>query len=257
MPRSGTTLVEQILAAHPDVHGAGELKVLSHLAASAAHSDWARGESYPNYLDLVSSPDRLNGLADAYLSAVASINGTARYVLDKKPQNFLYLGLIELLFGSCHVIHCVRDPIDTCVSCYMTFFGASGDASASGQSAGKAAWNWGPAGSLSGLGAFYRAYERQMRHWKEVLTVRTLDVRYEDVVNDLEGQVGRLLEFLGLPWNDRCLRFHESKRPVNTPSAAQVRKPVYRSSVGRWKQYGPQLSELIAALGGQPDRPTP
>ncbi|MGE5608111.1 MAG: tetratricopeptide repeat-containing sulfotransferase family protein [Bacillota bacterium] len=235
MLRSGTSLVEQILASHPQVYGAGELNTLSRIAIPLNNPDWTGGDFYPEYVDAISLR-RANKLANAYLSAIASLNSTATYVTDKMPHNFLYLGLIAILFPDCHVIHCTRNPLDTCLSCYMTHFANGHDYTH----------------DLAHLGAFYRDYQRLMTHWKQVLNFPMLEVRYEDVVSDLQGQTRRMLEFLELPWDERCLSFHKNKRPVSTASREQVRRPIYASSVARWKRYEPHLAPLIASLNHSP-----
>ena len=229
MPRSGTSLVEQILACHPQVYGAGELDDLVRVSASL-HD---QGDPYPLCLDKLTTP-KANRIAGEYLAAIASLNSTATYVTDKNPFNYVHLELIELFFPDSHVIHCVRDPLDTCLSCYMTDFEVAN----------------GFQSELRHVGTYYRQYERLMAHWKSVLKLPMLEVRYEDVVNDVEGQARRMLEFLSLPWDERCLSFHQSRRPVTTASRDQVRRPLYASSVGRWRHYEKHLSELIGALNG-------
>jgi hypothetical protein len=141
--------------------------------------------------------------------------------------------LIAILFPLARVIHCRRDPLDTCVSCFMTDF-ARGNFFSS---------------SLASAGHYYRQYERTMSHWKSVLDLPILEVNYEQVVADVEGQSRRMVEFLGLPWNAQCLRFFENKRFVETASQAQVREPIYKGSVGRWRHYEKHLGPLRAALG--------
>lgn len=232
MPRSGTSLVEQILASHPQVHGAGELRALSRIALEAAKRDPESQASFPECLDSISlrAADRM---ANDYLKEIASLNGIATYVTDKMPMNFLYLGMIATLFPDAHVIQCTRDPLDTCLSCYMTDF-SIGHEFAQG---------------LTDLGCFYRDYRRLIRHWTQVLNFPMLEVKYEDVVADLEGQTRRMLEFLDLPWDSRCLNFHQTSRPVLTASRDQIRRPLYKTSVGRWKHYREHLRELEAALG--------
>jgi len=227
MPRSGTSLVEQILASHPQVFGAGELDNLARAVISL--SDGAR--FHCDALDRLSLP-AVNQLAGKYLSAIAAKNVLATYVTDKAPLNFIYLDVANLLFPDCHVIHCIRDARDTCLSCYFTDFASGYDF----------------AGDLTHLGLFYRQYERLMAHWKCTLTIPILDVRYEDMVSDVEGQTRRLLEFLDLPWDERCVRFHENRRPVTTASRDQVRQPLYSSSVGRWWRYERHLGELLEVL---------
>ena len=235
MPRSGTSLVEQILASHPAVYGGGELVALSRVANNAARADWAEGEICPEFLESI-SVRRANQLAQQYLGAIERLNRSATYVTDKMPLNFLYLGLIALLFPDCHVIHCRRNPMDTCLSCFMTFFANGHEFSH----------------DLTHLGLFYRGYARQMVHWQSALNFPIIEVNYEDVVADAEGQTRRLLALLDLPWDDRCLAFHRTARPVATASSAQVRRPIYASSVGRWKHYEPYLADLIAALDAPP-----
>lgn len=233
MPRSGTSLVEQILASHPHVYGAGELATLSRVATGAESAPWARGHIYPDYLDLVSVA-RANDLAGQYLAHLRGLNDSAPRVTDKMPMNFLFLGLVHVLLPGCHVVHCTRDPADTCLSCFMTYFANGHEFSH----------------DLTHLGGYYRDYQRLMAHWRSVLDVRVLDVKYEDVVADVEGQARRLLAFVGLPWDERCLRFHETKRNVPTASSAQVRRPLYASSVGRWRHYEKHLAPLTRALQG-------
>ncbi|HXE52953.1 MAG TPA: sulfotransferase [Tepidisphaeraceae bacterium] len=228
MPRSGTSLVEQILACHPQVYAAGELDALSRTAAMLD----SRGLPYPKSLEAL-SPNDANALANLYLSAIEQLNPTAARVTDKMPLNFMYLDLVELLLPQASVIHCARNPLDTCLSCYMTDF-AIPQAFAE---------------RLPDLAHFHRNYERIMGHWKRNLTIPMLEVSYEAVVSDLEAQARRMLDFLGLPWDDRCLRFHEHTRPVATASRDQVRTPLYASSVGRWKNYERHLGQLISALG--------
>jgi len=228
MPRSGTSLVEEILAAHPQVFAGGELDAFAR-AIVAFH---AGSNAYPACLDRLTA-DQTNAAAAQYLSVVSSLNSSARYVTDKMPLNCMFLDLVELLFPQSHVIHCARDPRDTCLSCYLTDF-AVGNAFA---------------GDLSQLGHFYSLYRRIMGHWKQTLSVSMLEVRYEDLVADQAGETRRVLEFLDLPWDERCMRFHENKRPVATASREQVHRPIFTSSIGRWRHYEKHLAPLIAALG--------
>ena len=231
MPRSGTTLIEQILASHPAVFAAGELDALGKLPQAQSIPDWS-GEPYPQSLDALSTR-MANTLASRYLSVIEAMNTEAKYVTDKMPANFLGLELVELLLPGCHVIHCVRGPLDTCLSCYTTNFAVSNEFKL----------------DLGHIGAYHRDCRRIMEHWKKVLSIPILEMRYEDLVLDTEGQVNRLLEFLNLPWDDRCLGFHKTARPVRTASEDQVRRPIYTSSIGRWKHYESHLGPLLAALG--------
>ncbi|HEX9169040.1 MAG TPA: sulfotransferase, partial [Roseiarcus sp.] len=225
MPRSGTTLIEQILASHPMVHGAGELKRLPTLIEGTGDFP----ESVP---DLTQA--QLTALGEAYLAAVAPMAAGARHVVDKMPSNFLRAGMIRLILPDARIIHCRRDPVDTCLSCYTKLF-ADEQAFAYDQAE---------------LGGFHRAYQGLMAHWRAVLPAsHFLEVDYEAVVNDLEAQARRMLEFLSLPWDATVLRFYETERPVRTASANQVRQPIYRSSTGRWKAHAAELKPLLAALG--------
>ena len=201
MPRSGTTLVEQILACHPEIFGAGELSRLSEVVCESSGAEWSNGTAFPDCYDFLSM-SRANELAGKYLEKINSLNTTATYVTDKMPDNFLYLGSAQLLLPQCRVIHCVRDPRDTCLSCYMTDFGSQN------------AYSF----DLNHVAGYYRDYARLMEHWKLVLDLPILDVRYEDLIADQTGQTRRMLEFLELPWDDRCLKFHESKRFPATAS---------------------------------------
>jgi tetratricopeptide (TPR) repeat protein len=228
MPRSGTSLVEQILASHPDIFGGGELRLLAQTARLLSSAVWAKDASGGHRLDAL-SVSRANGLAAQYLAGIETLNSTARYVTDKMPMNFEMLGLAEVLLPECRVIHCVRDPRDTCLSCYFTDFAEGNEFSF----------------NLAHLAAYYRDYRKLMDHWKQMLSIPMIEVRYEDMVGDKEGQTRRLLEFLDLPWDERCLNFHQNKRYVPTASRDQVRKPIYSSSVGRWKHYEKHIPELL------------
>ncbi len=141
--------------------------------------------------------------------------------------------MIRLILSRARIIHCHRDPMDTCLSCFKTLFQEGN----------------GYSYDLTELGHYYRTYERLMDHWRAVLPETILDVRYEDVVEDLETMARRLIDFCGLPWDDACLSFHETERPVHTASVARVRKPIYKSSLGRWRRYERHLGDLVEALG--------
>lgn len=234
MPRSGTSLVEQILAGHPDVFAAGELDTLSKIPYAQGIPDWPQEDPYPQSLERLSARSA-NYLADRYLSVIEGLNQGARYVTDKMPSNFLGLELVELLMPGCKVIQCYRAPLDCCLSCYMTNFAVSNEFKL----------------DLGHMGAYHRDYRRLMEHWKKVLTIPILELRYEDTVLDTEGQVRRILDFLELPWHDSCLNFHKTRRAVKTASEDQVRRPIYTSSIGRWKHYESHLGPLMAALGGR------
>jgi tetratricopeptide (TPR) repeat protein len=218
MPRSGSSLVEQILASHPQIHGAGERRDMGRIAATLT----SFGDA---------SPDDLKTLGKTYVDAIRH-HGAVR-IIDKAPGNFERLGLIHLILPRARIIHCHRDPVDTCLSCFKTLFQEGN----------------GYSYDLTELGHYYRSYERLMDHWRAVLPETILDVRYEDVVDDLETMARRLIDFCGLPWDDACLSFHETERPVHTASVAQVRQPIYKTSMGRWRRYERHLGDLVEALG--------
>jgi tetratricopeptide (TPR) repeat protein len=233
MPRSGTSLTEQILASHPAVFGAGELPDLRDIAHLAAATTGKR-LPYPECVRLLSQGG-MNALAQRYLTGLRRKAPDALRITDKMPHNFELLGLIALLFPKARVLHCVRDPMDNCLSCYTVgYTGVHGYAN-----------------DLATLGRYYRAYRRLMAHWQAVLDVPIMTVRYEDMVADTEAMSRAIVDFVGLPWDDACLRFHESRRAVTTASYDQVRRPVYTRSVERWRHYERHLGPLREALEGE------
>ncbi len=233
MPRSGTTLVEQILASHPEVHGAGELDYLRQLVHELPER--LGGAPYPAGMTRLDAA-AAQAIANAHLARLREHSATAARITDKMPNNFARLGVIALLFPRARLIHCVRDPLDTCLSCYFQEF-------AHGQPF---------AYDLDALGRYYRDYQRLMAHWRAVLPSPILDVPYEALVADQEGWSRKLVAFLGLPWDERCLAFYENERLVRTASFWQVRQPIYASSIGRWRHYARHLGPLFAALGIAP-----
>jgi tetratricopeptide (TPR) repeat protein len=231
MPRSGTTLIEQILASHPQVFGAGELSNFGDIAAGIFPSS-DDGCAFPEVM-LSMSRERLRRVGERYVSEIIHLSSNAAHIIDKMPLNFLFVGLIHLALPNARIIHAVRDPVDTCVSCFARLFDA-------GQY---------HTYDLAELGRYYRHYRALMEHWHNVLPAgRILDVRYEEVVADLEAQARRIVAHCELQWDPRCLAFHETDRPVRTASAAQVRRPLYRSAIGRSRIYHSFLTPLRAAL---------
>jgi tetratricopeptide (TPR) repeat protein len=228
MPRSGTSLIEQILASHPLVYGAGELPTLENVISSARWSDGLM--PYPDFVPALNG-DGVKGIGARYLAEMKRIapKGITR-VINKMPANYLYIGLIHLALPNARIIHVVRDPLDTCVSCFSKLFTL-------GQS-----YTY----DLGELGRYFRRYHKLMAHWRRVLPQgRILDVRYEEVVSDLEGLARRITAHCGLHWDERCLSFYQTERPVLTASAMQVRQPIYKNSVGRWRIYEPFLAPLL------------
>ncbi len=229
MPRSGTTLIEQILASHPGIFGAGELRTMRRLAAALAPIG---GVAFPEAVLLLPKA-RLHRLGADYLDALRRRAPSAARIVDKMPANFQLIGLIRLALPDARIVHVSRDPVDTCLSCFSKLF------------SGRQPFAY----DLGELGRYYRAYAELMAHWRRVLPPGVmLEVRYEDVVADVEGQARRLLAHCGLAWNERCLSFHRTRRVVRTASATQVRQPLYGSSVGRWQVYGDLARPLLEAL---------
>lgn len=232
MPRSGTTLVEQILAAHPDVHGYGELTDLSRLTKRLPQRA-GTVQRWPEAVAALSRP-LIKWGADEYLASLQKRYPTsAARVVDKAPNNFSHIGLIALLFPNASIIWCRRDPRDICISIYGENFGLSQK----------------HATDLADIGFFYRQHMRLMRHWLEVAGGQIYQCSYEALVAEPDAQTRKLVEAVGLPWDDRCLRFHEADRPVLTPSRWQVRSPIYGGASGRWKRYEKHLGPLLEALG--------
>ena len=230
MPRSGTTLIEQILATYPGIHGAGELVDLPEVVYSIESKSDAVAGSYPERAAALSAED-FRELGEAYIERVWQLAPEAEHIVDKMPANFLHVGMIHLMLPQAKIIHAMRDPLDSCFSCYSRLFVGN---------------NLDFTYSLETVGRYYVRYMELMRHWHRVLPDHALlDVRYEDMVADTEGQARRLLDYLGLPWNERCLDFHQNRRVVKTASIAQVRKPIYRSSVARWKHFEKHLGPLL------------
>ncbi len=228
MPRSGTTLVEQILAAHPAVHGAGELKTMQQIADHAV-----AGAAFPEWLNRV-KPEDMAKLGRTYLDQVRPKAPEATRITDKMPANFFYAGLIRLMLPNARIVHCRRDPVDTCLSCYSKLF------------AGEQRFSY----DLKELGEFYRAYEKLTAYWRMILPPdRFMEVQYEEVVENLEKEARRLVAFAGLEWDRACLEYYKNKRQIRTASFEQVRQPIYRTSVGRWKKFAKELRPLLEVLG--------
>lgn len=224
MPRSGTTLIEQILSSHPEVTGAGELSAL-RLAVDASQAFPAKATAM--------DAGTATRIGQDYLARVAPLAKGKQRLVDKMPGNFIYAGLIPLILPGARIIHARRNPVDTCLSCYTKLF--SGDQ--------RFAYN------LTELGQFYKLYEMLMAHWRRILPPdRFLEVDYEAVIDGLEDEARRMISFLGLPWDEACLNFSANQRVVRTASVSQVRRKLYTSSKGRWKQYEPWLSPLLEAL---------
>ena len=227
LPRSGTTLTEQILASHSKVHGAGELSVVRDTF-----------ESLPRTLNVDATAAECLGRLDRetaqrltrhHLDHIRSLNRQALRIVDKMPENYIYLGLLTALYPGARFIHCRRDLRDVAVSCWMTHFR-------------HIRWANDPEHIVSRI----RGYERLMDHWRQVLPPVWLDVPYEETVADLETAARRLVAFCGLEWEPECLAFHEGRRTVRSASLAQVRRPIYKNAVARWKHYERELGPMLA-----------
>jgi tetratricopeptide (TPR) repeat protein len=233
MPRSGTTLIEHILASHPDVHGAGEL---DHLAGSIAKLGIGAFGTRDFFVSLPSVTGRR--LAEAghdYILRSARLAPQAT-IVSKALTNFYRAGLINLMLPNAKIIHITRDALDTCVSRYMSVFLPGNPYSH----------------VLAELGDFHKRYEILMQHWRESLPAGVMiDVSYESLVTDPEPEIRRVLQHCGLAWNESCLNFHQSARAVTTPTRRQVRQPAYQSSIGRWRRYEKYIKPLVTALGGK------
>jgi tetratricopeptide (TPR) repeat protein len=232
MPRSGTTLVEQVLASHPKVFGAGELQHMWNVVAKLERAE-SGGTPFPQVVTSMGAGE-FREVAAAYLSALPPAVAPVERITDKMPGNFMMAGLIHLAMPKARIIHVRRNPVDTCLSCFSKLF--AGDV--------------GFCYDLAELGRYYRAYDDLMAHWRRVLPEAVmLEVQYEELVADFAPQARRLLDHCGLDWDERCVAFHETRRAVRTASATQVRQPIYRSAIGRWRAYERWLGPLLGALG--------
>lgn len=228
MPRSGTSLTEQILSSHPDVHGAGELSFMEDTISEASRRT---GKPFP---ELASSltPALLDELGALYLDRLTERAGKEAVIVDKTPMNFQYIGFIARILPDTRFIHCRRNPVDNCLSIFKLPFEESHSY----------------AHGLESLGRYYKRYAGLMEHWNRVVSDRIATVVYEDLVADFEAETRRLLGFLDLPFSATVLAFHETRRIVKTPSASQIRQPIYSTSVGRWKKYRKHLGPLLDQL---------
>jgi tetratricopeptide (TPR) repeat protein len=236
MPRSGSTLLEQILSSHPSVAAAGEVAAFTSAvndviaASSPANTD---PPSYPAFVPSLSA-STAKAIGDKYLALLAELAPDKERATDKMLGNFAHAGLIHLTLPNAIILHTARNPLDSCISCFSLKFKGSHDYTY----------------DLAELGRYYKSYQRLMQHWHDVLPPgRILDVQYEEVVADLEGQARRIIAHCGMPWDDRCLAFHKNDRAVRTASLTQVRQPIYKSSVNRWREYEEFLGPLLKELG--------
>lgn len=231
MPRSGSTLLEQMLAAHPEINAGGELPYMLGVARGIGAAWESRKEHFLSNEHTVIG-DLQQG-ADTYTRLSANLCKDKPLFTDKLPGNFQFIGLIYLMFPNAKIINCRRDPVDTCLSCYKKLF----------QSAVPYSFD------LGELGRYYMLYDRVMKHWHDVLPGSILDVEYENLLKNPEQELRKVFAFCGLEFDPACLEFHKVERPINTASVLQVRKPLYQDSVQRWKKYQSRLTPLLNALG--------
>lgn len=230
MPRSGTTLTEQILASHPLIHGAGELRDLLTIMQELKLVFTNAGNTQ-NFAGL--TKQKLNQWGQVYSEKLRTYSDDALRITDKMPANYFALGFISLMLPNAKIIHVKRNPIDTCLSCFTHLFNRHQEATY----------------DLAELGAHYRNYDRLMEHWRKVLPPQSfMEVQYEDIVADIETEARKLIDWVGLDWSESCIDFYNTKRSVRTASLTQVRKPIYNSSVNRWKNYEEFLSSLLMEL---------
>ncbi|MGH7744656.1 MAG: sulfotransferase family protein, partial [Candidatus Dormibacteria bacterium] len=229
---SGTTLTEQILASHSQVQGGGELTGIIRVAKELGKTWESRGNLAPGSDEMVAQD--LRQAAARYTDMTSHLWRKRSRFTDKMPMNFLYIGVIHLLFPKARIVYCRRNPIATCLSCYQILFGT-----------GNILYSY----DLTELGQVYKIHERIMEHWLKVLPERVLEVEYEQLVERPETEINRMLEFCGLEFEPACLDFHSLDRPIATASLVQVRKPIYKTSVDHWKNYETFLEPLFNALG--------
>lgn len=232
MPRSGTSLVEQILASHPRVFAAGELQTIHHLSHSLTERLGTGNDGYPACCDALTRK-QIKEEARAYIKNIESLSPDACRITDKAPHNFLHIPLIRLMFPEARIIHCTRHPLDTCLSCYFRLFSGGNEY----------------AYDLINLARHYKDYMRLMQHWQQSLGIPMLEIRYEDIVTDQETYSRAIMEYCGLEWSEQCMTFYKTRREVPSASFDQVNKPMYKDSIHRWRHYEENLAELLRYIG--------
>ena len=227
LPRSGSTLVEQVLSSHSLVYGAGELTTMGRLERSLA-AELEPGSDYPANIHTINI-ELINKYAQLYLDELTGIPANILRVSDKDPGNFHRIGLIKTLFPDARIIHCERNPVATCLSIYFNYFSEGNEYSF----------------DLNELRQYYRDYHRLMQHWSTLFDADILQVSYEELVSEQESVTRKMLQHIGLEWEPACLDFHLNRRAVRTASSVQVRQPLYQSSLERWKHYQDHLGPLL------------
>ena len=228
MPRSGTSLIEQVLSAHDDVAGAGELTFLT----DAIYKEFF---SNPNKFDITNiTKEKLKKIQAFYIDRINQLNYSEKYIVDKAPLNFKWTGFIKMLFPNSYIINCNRDPMDICWSNYKQYYSSS---------------NLGFAYNLKKLGQFYNLYNEYMNFWEKTLGEKNLlSIQYENFTENFKDEVKKLLSFCDLSWSTKCIEFYKSKNSVSTASLAQVRQPIYKTSVAAWENYSSYLEDLKSSL---------
>jgi tetratricopeptide (TPR) repeat protein len=239
MPRSGTTLVEQIIAAHPEAIGVGERLDLPEVVETQIFKYLPPQPQLPTQVNQV-RPEAWAAMGRMYADRMRALDPDAKRIADKQLYNFKMLGLFHLMLPRARIVFCRRDPMDAGLSCFSSLFDAGSDFIY----------------DLWEIGHAWRLHDELMAHWQSLFGDRIHTVQYETLVSDPETEVRRLIDAIGLPWSEDCLTFHDQARNVSTMSVAQVRKPIYQSSVGRWQAYGSHLDPLRAGLDGQPRPPS-
>lgn len=229
MPRSGTSLIEQILSSHSKVTGAGELPYIGAFTNQLSSSS-----NFPNSITTIAQ-DRLYEISNSYLQKIEALDKYSMHITDKMPHNFLYIGFIRMLFPSCKIIHCLRDPLDVCLSIYFHNFNQNHPYS----------------DNLKNLGHYYNQYRDLMNTWHNLYDNFIIDISYEDLLGDPVLYINKILDHLGLTWEDNCLKFNESRRTVSTPSYEQVKQPLYKTSMHRWHNYSSHIDDLINSINNQ------
>ena len=226
MPRSGTTLIEQILSSHSQVAGAGELPYIVDIVNQLSSNTY-----YPNNIKNLAQ-DQLYTFSKSYITKIETYNKQALHITDKMPHNFLYIGFIRMLLPECKIIHCLRDPLDVCLSIYFHNFNQNHPYS----------------DKLDNLGHYYNQYRKLMKNWHALYDKVILDISYEEVLAHPEQNIKTILSHIDLEWEDNCLNFHKSERTVSTPSYEQVRQPLYKTSVQRWSNYSKHIGDLKSSI---------
>lgn len=230
MPRSGTSLIEQILASHNEVSGAGELPYITDIA-NQINPNCGGISGYPGAIENINN-QFLNKQSKKYINLLGKHGGKSNYITDKMPHNFLYIGLIKMLFPNSKIIHCLRDPLDICLSIYFHNFNSNHPYS----------------DKLENLGHYYNLYRELMSHWNDYTGDDIFEISYEALLSEPEPRVREMLNFLDIEWQDNCMKFYENKRTVSTPSYTQVRQPLYKSSMKRWMNYENNIAQLKKSI---------